>query len=129
EQCGILTLPEIAPPLGLTRVLAARDPARLLVFCDEDAEVRNPVAALTAGGAPAPPPPPRLAGPGRAGGGGGGGGRGGGTQAPHGGAPCAGAAHPARRHRRGRGARAGCRRTRGLALNLGVRPRGAIATW
>ena len=61
EQCGILTLPEIAPPLGLTRVLAARDPARLLVFCDEDAEVRNPVAALTAGRAPAPPAPMRLA--------------------------------------------------------------------
>ena len=61
EQCGILTLPEIAPPLGLTRVLAARDPARLLVFCDEDAEVRDPVAALTAGRAPAPPAPMRLA--------------------------------------------------------------------
>src|SRR5262249_4787318 len=42
EQCGILTLPEISAPLGLARVLAARDPARLLVFCDEDAEVRDP---------------------------------------------------------------------------------------
>src|SRR5262249_21845199 len=54
EQCGILTLPEISAPLGLARVLAARDPARLLVFCDEDAEVRDPVAALTAARAPAP---------------------------------------------------------------------------
>ena len=42
EQCGILTLPEIAPPLALDRLLAERDPARLLVFCDEDAEVQGP---------------------------------------------------------------------------------------
>jgi 16S rRNA (uracil1498-N3)-methyltransferase len=46
EQCGILTLPEIATPLDLDRTLAARDGARLLVFCDEDAEVKDPVAAL-----------------------------------------------------------------------------------
>jgi 16S rRNA (uracil1498-N3)-methyltransferase len=48
EQCGIITLPEIAEPLSLDRVLAARDPSRLLVFCDEEAEVKGPVAALTA---------------------------------------------------------------------------------
>jgi 16S rRNA (uracil1498-N3)-methyltransferase len=29
-------------------MIAARDPARLLVFCDEDAEVKDPVAALAA---------------------------------------------------------------------------------
>jgi 16S rRNA (uracil1498-N3)-methyltransferase len=46
EQCGILTLPEIEPPLALDRCLAARDPQRWLVFCDEDAEAANPVAAL-----------------------------------------------------------------------------------
>jgi 16S rRNA (uracil1498-N3)-methyltransferase len=46
EQCGILTLPEIGAPLPLERAIAARDPARLLVFCDEDAEVKDPVAAL-----------------------------------------------------------------------------------
>jgi 16S rRNA (uracil1498-N3)-methyltransferase len=46
EQCGILTLAEIAAPLTFERMLAERDPARLLVFCDEDAEVRDPVAAL-----------------------------------------------------------------------------------
>src|SRR5262249_54816262 len=46
--------PEISAPLGLARVLAARDPARLLVFCDENAEVRDPVAALPAARAPAP---------------------------------------------------------------------------
>jgi 16S rRNA (uracil1498-N3)-methyltransferase len=48
EQCGILTLPEIAPPIPLERLIAAHDPARLLVFCDEDAPVKDPVAALTA---------------------------------------------------------------------------------
>jgi 16S rRNA (uracil1498-N3)-methyltransferase len=47
------TLPEIEPPLALDRCLAARDPQRLLVFCDEDAEAANPVAAL----AQAPPGP------------------------------------------------------------------------
>jgi 16S rRNA (uracil1498-N3)-methyltransferase len=46
EQCGILTLPEIAAPLTLDRLIADRDPARLLVFCDEDAEVKDPLAAL-----------------------------------------------------------------------------------
>jgi len=48
EQCGILTLPEIGEPLGFEAMVAARDPARLLVFCDEDAEVQDPIAALTA---------------------------------------------------------------------------------
>jgi 16S rRNA (uracil1498-N3)-methyltransferase len=58
EQCGILTLPEIAEPVPLDRVIAARDPARLLVFCDEDAEVKDPVAALTAARARAGSPMP-----------------------------------------------------------------------
>jgi 16S rRNA (uracil1498-N3)-methyltransferase len=48
EQCGILTLAEISEPIGFDRMIAARDPARLLVFCDEDAEVKDPVAALAA---------------------------------------------------------------------------------
>src|SRR3984893_8604747 len=43
QQCGILTLPDIAAPLPLDRVIAERDPARLLVFCDEDAELKDPV--------------------------------------------------------------------------------------
>jgi len=46
EQCGILTIPDIAEPLALERLIAARDPARLLVFCDEDAEIKDPVATL-----------------------------------------------------------------------------------
>jgi 16S rRNA (uracil1498-N3)-methyltransferase len=48
EQCGILTLPQIAEPMPLERLLAERDTNRLLAFCDEDAEVKDPIAALTA---------------------------------------------------------------------------------
>jgi 16S rRNA (uracil1498-N3)-methyltransferase len=48
EQCGILWLPDIEAPAPFARLLAERDPARRLVFCDEDAELTNPVAALTA---------------------------------------------------------------------------------
>jgi 16S rRNA (uracil1498-N3)-methyltransferase len=46
EQCGILALPEIGTPSGLEQALTQREPSRLLVFCDEDAEVKDPVAAL-----------------------------------------------------------------------------------
>jgi 16S rRNA (uracil1498-N3)-methyltransferase len=46
EQCGILCLPEIAAPLPLTRALAAWQPGRHLVFCDEAADVADPLAAL-----------------------------------------------------------------------------------
>ena len=46
EQCGILTLPQVAAPVDFDRMLAGRDGGRLLVFCDEDAETRDPVAAL-----------------------------------------------------------------------------------
>ncbi|MGB6652426.1 MAG: 16S rRNA (uracil(1498)-N(3))-methyltransferase, partial [Xanthobacteraceae bacterium] len=52
EQCGILVLPEIAEPVALTRYLGERDPARLLVFCDEDADAANPAAALAKASAP-----------------------------------------------------------------------------
>jgi 16S rRNA (uracil1498-N3)-methyltransferase len=48
EQCGILSIPEIGEPTELSRLLAARDPARTLIFCDEDADVTDPVAALKA---------------------------------------------------------------------------------
>ena len=46
EQCGILTLPEIGSPLDLEQALARREPSRLLIFCDEDAAVKDPLAAL-----------------------------------------------------------------------------------
>ncbi len=48
EQCGILSLPEIAEPAPLNALLGARDAKRLLIFCDEDADVKDPVAALKA---------------------------------------------------------------------------------
>src|SRR5215831_4104708 len=48
EQCGILTLPEIAAPVSLEDMLAKRKAERLLVFCDEEAEVKDPIAALAA---------------------------------------------------------------------------------
>src|ERR1700723_2748082 len=48
EQCGILSIPELAEPAELFRLLAARDPARTIVFCDEDAEVADPLQALSA---------------------------------------------------------------------------------
>ena len=48
EQCGILNLAEIASPITFDQLIASRDPQRLLVFCDEDAEVKDPVAALAA---------------------------------------------------------------------------------
>jgi 16S rRNA (uracil1498-N3)-methyltransferase len=46
EQCGILSLPDIGEPATLARLLDDREPARLLVFCDEGAEVADPIAAL-----------------------------------------------------------------------------------
>jgi 16S rRNA (uracil1498-N3)-methyltransferase len=46
EQCGILCLPEITAPVPLARALAAWQPERHLVFCDEAANVADPLAAL-----------------------------------------------------------------------------------
>jgi len=46
EQCGIMTLPEIRPPLGLEQAVAALEPERVLVFCDEAAPAKDPIAAL-----------------------------------------------------------------------------------
>jgi 16S rRNA (uracil1498-N3)-methyltransferase len=48
QQCGVLTLPEIAPPAAFKALVRAIDADRLLVFCDEDAELADSVAALAA---------------------------------------------------------------------------------
>ena len=48
EQCGILSLPDIATPAALTSVLAAWQPNRHLVFCDEAAAVADPLLGLAA---------------------------------------------------------------------------------
>jgi len=61
EQCGILTLPEIAAPVRLESMLADRKPERLLVFCDEEAELKDPLAALAAARPAAGAAPPPLA--------------------------------------------------------------------
>jgi 16S rRNA (uracil1498-N3)-methyltransferase len=47
QQCGILTLPEIRAPISFDQMIVERHPDRVLVFCDEDAPVRDPVAALS----------------------------------------------------------------------------------
>ncbi|MGN6287290.1 MAG: 16S rRNA (uracil(1498)-N(3))-methyltransferase [Afipia sp.] len=46
EQCGIIALADVAEPLALDKYLTQRDGARRLIFCDEDADAANPVAAL-----------------------------------------------------------------------------------
>ena len=49
EQCGILSVAEVAEPVPLERFLGARNSSRLLIFCDEAAEVANPLQALKQG--------------------------------------------------------------------------------
>jgi 16S rRNA (uracil1498-N3)-methyltransferase len=49
EQCGILSLADVAEPLALDRYLGQREAQRLLVFCDEAADTTNPLQALQNG--------------------------------------------------------------------------------
>jgi 16S rRNA (uracil1498-N3)-methyltransferase len=49
EQCGILSLAEVAEPVALDRFLDRRETSRLLVFCDEAADIENPIEALRQG--------------------------------------------------------------------------------
>ena len=46
EQCGILNVPETAEPIKLDALLHAWKAERLLVFCDEAADVADPLQAL-----------------------------------------------------------------------------------
>ena len=46
EQCGILSIATVAEPVALDRYLGQREGQRLLVFCDEAADVANPLQAL-----------------------------------------------------------------------------------
>lgn len=50
EQCGILAIATIAEPLPLDRFLNERDTGRTLIFCDEEADVANPVGGLAPAG-------------------------------------------------------------------------------
>jgi 16S rRNA (uracil1498-N3)-methyltransferase len=46
EQCGVIWLPEIAPEQTLDELLGEWPAERLLIFCDEDAPLANPIAAM-----------------------------------------------------------------------------------
>ncbi|WP_298967574.1 16S rRNA (uracil(1498)-N(3))-methyltransferase [uncultured Methylobacterium sp.] len=46
EQCGILAIPDLHEAVPLAEALASLEPDRVLVFCDEDAPVADPVEAL-----------------------------------------------------------------------------------
>lgn len=46
EQCGVLAIPPVRPPLKLERLLAEWEKDRRLIFCDEDADTNNPLPAL-----------------------------------------------------------------------------------
>jgi 16S rRNA (uracil1498-N3)-methyltransferase len=46
EQCGILAVPAVLPDEPFAAAIASLDDDRLLVFCDEDAPVANPLRAL-----------------------------------------------------------------------------------
>jgi 16S rRNA (uracil1498-N3)-methyltransferase len=49
EQCGILSIASVAEPMALDRYLGQRPPQRLLIFCDEAADVTGPIHALQGG--------------------------------------------------------------------------------
>ncbi len=48
EQCGILTIPDVHPDEDFRLALHGFEPDRMLVFCDEEAPVANPLEALKA---------------------------------------------------------------------------------
>ena len=48
EQCGVLRVPDVLDAMPLEKRLAAWDENRTLIFCDETAVGRDPVAALAA---------------------------------------------------------------------------------
>lgn len=53
EQCGVLRVPDVKPPVTLKAALSAWDAGRTLIFCDEGAPIANPITALSS--APAGP--------------------------------------------------------------------------
>lgn len=46
EQCGILRVPEVNPPQKLDEALDGWDPARRIIYCDEEEQRADPIAAL-----------------------------------------------------------------------------------
>lgn len=63
EQCGVLRVPDVEPEVPFERLISQWPADRLLVFCDEDAEIADPLAALSAVRVGAPPPVGVLIGP------------------------------------------------------------------
>ncbi|HXW19638.1 MAG TPA: 16S rRNA (uracil(1498)-N(3))-methyltransferase, partial [Roseiarcus sp.] len=51
EQCGVIWLPEILPDVPLLAALKEWPVDRLLIFCDEEAPLSDPIAALDDRGA------------------------------------------------------------------------------
>lgn len=47
EQCNLVFVPDVLEPAKLGQVLREWDIERRLIFCDETAEIANPVAALS----------------------------------------------------------------------------------
>ena len=48
EQCGILHVPAVAEPVKFSTLLDQWAPTRRLIFCDENAAIADPIAALSA---------------------------------------------------------------------------------
>jgi 16S rRNA (uracil1498-N3)-methyltransferase len=46
EQCGILSVPDVDDAVKLEKILSQWPDDRRLIFCDEDAPVADPIAAL-----------------------------------------------------------------------------------
>jgi 16S rRNA (uracil1498-N3)-methyltransferase len=46
EQCGVLAIPSVNEPVAFERWLAGLDAGQILIFCDEEAEIADPIAAL-----------------------------------------------------------------------------------
>jgi 16S rRNA (uracil1498-N3)-methyltransferase len=66
EQCGVLNVPHIAEPVKFDSLTRGWKAERLLVFCDEEADVKDPVSALASargGGIAGPLPVSVLIGP------------------------------------------------------------------
>lgn len=61
EQCGVLAVPDVSEPVSFAALTFA--PERLVVFCDEAAEVTDPLAALRAATSAILPPVAVVIGP------------------------------------------------------------------
>lgn len=63
EQCGVLRVPAVEPETPFERMMAQWPEDRLLIFCDEDAGIADPVEALRAARGTGPQAAALLIGP------------------------------------------------------------------